>query len=206
MAPWLVMLIMFMVGLTAWSQGQIRAHLLQKMLYAQQHGDLRAYTALLSAPAAHFFFNRVTRLIMQVNYDLAWEDTTRLHASIAQLPAQPVRNRDTVICLMKAYTYDLETGEQAAASALELVLQPLASRFPELRTELTTLHGIYVTHDPKFEPILARQLAEAQTPEARMILLYRLAKLTALLDEPLIEATYMKQLRQLAQQQAKPLN
>ncbi|WP_125703801.1 hypothetical protein [Lacticaseibacillus daqingensis] len=206
MALWLVVLIMLAIVLVAWLQGSARAHLLQELLAAQQRGNRQAYTALLATPVAKFFFNRVTRLIMKVNYELVWEDTSRLQTSIAQLVAQPVRNRDTVICLMKAYAFDLENGEQAAALALEPVLQSTANQFSEVRTELDVLHRIYIVHDPELEPILAQQLAEEQTPEAKMVLLYRLTRLTELLDEPLIEATYMNQLRQLARGQVQPLN
>lgn len=206
MSPWITMSVVMAVIGAVWSQARVRNILLRKLLSAQKAGDKTAFTKLLATPAARLYFSKLTQIIMTTNFALSFEDIITLRKSIRLLVTQPQRNREFVICLMKAYTFYLERGLTDDALKIENSLQPLTTRFPEMKNEMQTLHQLFIEHDPLLVIELKHKLREEKTPEAQLVLLYRLSKLEELLGQTEASATHLGRLRRLARTNIKALN
>lgn len=206
MGPWFAITSVLVVLTAFWSQERVRNRLLRKLLDAQKIGDKKAFVHLLDTVVAHLYLSKLTRIIMVANFALAFEDTSTLERAINSLVAQPYRNREFAICLMKAYTFELDRGSDIEALKLENSLRPLQASFPEIKEELRILHQLYIEHNPDLVMELRQKISKEKAPEAQLVLLYRLSKLEELLGKTEAAAIDLDRLRHVAKENIQVLD
>jgi len=187
------------------AEKSVRKKLLQKLLLYKSENNATAYFDLLNTWLAHLYFSNKTRLIMEVDYYLSYENEEQLKTSVKKLLSLEKINQDILIELMKVYIYYLEKNQIKEALAIEAHLYRTldSENHQKVIKELKLLHGIYITHDIKLVGMLQNELENTTEPQNKMILIYRLAKLEELAGDKQKAQSYFKQLSELSENHVK---
>lgn len=186
--------------LSFFAEKSVRKKLLQQLLFYKSENNSTAYFDLLNTWLAHLYFSEKTRLVMETDYYLSYENKKQLKMSVNKLLSMTKVNQDVLVELMKVYIYYLEKDQCKEALDIEdqlyRVLDPKNNQ--EIIKEISLLHGIYITHDVEIAEVLKNELEHATEPQNKMVLMYRLAKLAEFTGDSKKAQSYLNQLSELS--------
>ncbi|MDO1605821.1 hypothetical protein Q2T76_07080 [Lactobacillus sp. YT155] len=157
---------------------------------------------------AKFFFDRTTRIIMRLNFFLAFGKTEKIDEESQELIKYGKRNRNFIITMMKIFNFYLENNQFDEALKIEKVLIPACKneKYDSVNKEIKLLHRLYINKDPNLKSELKIELENVINPEEKMIILYRLTKICELMGEKHQANTYLNQLKIISKNQIKQIN
>lgn len=206
MQPVIIVILLFGAVFLSWlAQSQLNKKLTTKLLKYEKSGDQKSYFNLLKSPITTICLSKRTRLLLTLDYYLAYEDRKGINKVVLQLVDQPVnlvKDKDTLIYLMRSYLYFLENKDLAMVEQLEVFILDNCE-LSEVKSEINILHQVYLAPSEQLITQLEEQLKSTDRPEQKLIIYQRLNLVAEQLGNEQQAEKYLTRMQELAKNNIK---
>ncbi|WEV43324.1 hypothetical protein OZX56_07415 [Lactobacillus sp. ESL0684] len=143
--------------------------------------------------------------MLTLDYYLAYEDRKGINKVVLQLVDQPVnlvKDKDTLIYLMRSYLYFLENKDLAMVEQLEVFILDNCE-LSEVKSEINILHQVYLAPSEQLITQLEEQLKSTDQPEQKLIIYQRLNLVAEQLGNEQQAEKYLTRMQELAKNNIK---
>ncbi|WEV40154.1 hypothetical protein [Lactobacillus sp. ESL0681] len=143
--------------------------------------------------------------MLTLDYYLAYEDRKGINKVVLQLVDQPVnlvKDKDTLIYLMRSYLYFLENKDLAMVEQLEVFILDNCE-LSEVKSEINILHQVYLAPSEQLITQLEEQLKSTDRPEQKLIIYQRLNLVAEQLGNEQQAEKYLTRMQELAKNNIK---